>query len=100
MARLAPEGCSASTSTSWTAALADRRSPAQADSEEERAAFGRFARFGKRLRLHRRDGEHPQTIGYSLLDSPVGLAAWMLDHDADSYEKISRAFVDGTPWAV
>src|SRR5215472_8622904 len=40
-------------------------------------------------------GEHPQTIGYSLLDSPVGLAAWMLDHDADSYEKISRAFLDG-----
>jgi pimeloyl-ACP methyl ester carboxylesterase len=42
-------------------------------------------------------GEHPQTIGYSLLDSPVGLAAWMLDHDADSYEKISRAFLDGEP---
>ena len=41
--------------------------------------------------------EHPQTIGYSLLDSPVGLAAWMLDHDADSYEKISRAFLDGEP---
>jgi pimeloyl-ACP methyl ester carboxylesterase len=40
-------------------------------------------------------GEHPQTVGYSLLDSPVGLAAWMLDHDADSYEKISRAFLDG-----
>ena len=42
-------------------------------------------------------GEHPQTIGYSLLDSPIGLAAWMLDHDADSYEKISRAFLDGNP---
>jgi pimeloyl-ACP methyl ester carboxylesterase len=42
-------------------------------------------------------GEHPQTIGYPLLDSPVGLAAWMLDHDADSYEKISRAFLDGQP---
>jgi len=42
-------------------------------------------------------GEHPQTIGYSLLDSPVGLAAWMLDHDADSYAKISRAFLDGEP---
>jgi pimeloyl-ACP methyl ester carboxylesterase len=39
----------------------------------------------------------PQTIGYSLLDSPVGLAAWMLDHDTDSYNKISRAFVDGRP---
>jgi pimeloyl-ACP methyl ester carboxylesterase len=39
----------------------------------------------------------PQTIGYSLLDSPVGLAAWMLDHDTDSYYKISRAFVEGAP---
>jgi pimeloyl-ACP methyl ester carboxylesterase len=39
----------------------------------------------------------PQTIGYSLLDSPVGLAAWMLDHDTDSYYKISRAFVDDEP---
>ncbi len=39
----------------------------------------------------------PQTIGYALLDSPVALAAWMLDHDTDSYYKISRAFVDGEP---
>ncbi len=39
----------------------------------------------------------PQTIGYSLLDSPIGLAAWMLDHDTDSYHKIARAFVDGQP---
>jgi pimeloyl-ACP methyl ester carboxylesterase len=41
--------------------------------------------------------EHPQTIGYSLVDTPIGLAAWMLDHDADSYEKISRAFLEGQP---
>jgi pimeloyl-ACP methyl ester carboxylesterase len=40
-------------------------------------------------------GQTPQTIGYSLTDSPVGLAAWILDHDTDAYEKISRAFVDG-----
>ena len=39
----------------------------------------------------------PQTIGYALLDSPVALAAWLLDHDTDSYYKISRAFVDGQP---
>ncbi|HEX4680236.1 MAG TPA: epoxide hydrolase [Gaiellaceae bacterium] len=39
--------------------------------------------------------EHPQTVGFALTDSPVGLAAWMLDHDADSYEKISHAFIDG-----
>jgi len=37
----------------------------------------------------------PQTIGFALLDSPIGLAAWMLDHDTDSYLKISRAFVGG-----
>ena len=42
-------------------------------------------------------GEHPQTVGYSLMDSPVGLAAWMLDHDPDSYVKIAHAFVDGAP---
>jgi pimeloyl-ACP methyl ester carboxylesterase len=39
----------------------------------------------------------PQTIGYALLDSPVALAAWMLDHDTDSYQKISRAVLDGQP---
>jgi pimeloyl-ACP methyl ester carboxylesterase len=39
----------------------------------------------------------PQTIGYALLDSPVALAAWMLDHDTDSYYKISRAFVGSQP---
>ena len=42
-------------------------------------------------------GEHPQTVGYSLMDSPVGLVAWMLDHDPDSYAKIAHAFVDGAP---
>ena len=41
--------------------------------------------------------EHPQTIGYALTDTPVGLAAWMLDHDTDSYDKISRAFLGGHP---
>jgi hypothetical protein len=33
----------------------------------------------------------------SYADSPAGLAAWMLDHDTDSYEKISRAFTGGHP---
>ena len=67
-------------------------------SEQERAAL-------KALKTFTTDGfgyfleqsTRPQTIGYSLLDSPVGLAAWMLDHDTDSYYKISRAFVDGEP---
>jgi pimeloyl-ACP methyl ester carboxylesterase len=34
----------------------------------------------------------PQTL-YGIADSPVGLAAWMLDHDVASYELIERAFV-------
>jgi len=37
----------------------------------------------------------PQTL-YGLADSPVALAAWMLDHDARSYEDISHAF-EGHP---
>src|SRR5262249_435817 len=39
----------------------------------------------------------PQTIGYALLDSPIALAAWMIDHDTDSYQKIARAFTGGQP---
>jgi pimeloyl-ACP methyl ester carboxylesterase len=39
----------------------------------------------------------PQTIGYAQLDSPIALAAWMADHDTDSYYKIASAFVDGEP---
>jgi pimeloyl-ACP methyl ester carboxylesterase len=42
-------------------------------------------------------GEHPQTVGYPLLDSPLGLASWTLDHDADAYQKIARAFLNGQP---
>ena len=42
----------------------------------------------------------PQTIGYALLDSPIGLAAWMVDHDTDSYYKFAGAFVGGNPWAT
>jgi pimeloyl-ACP methyl ester carboxylesterase len=63
-------------------------------SDEERAQLGKVVSIFKRGYISEMS-EHPQTIGYSLLDSPLGLAAWMLDHDADSYEKISRAFLSG-----
>jgi pimeloyl-ACP methyl ester carboxylesterase len=36
-------------------------------------------------------GNRPQTL-YAIADSPVGLAAWILDHDALSYELIARVF--------
>jgi pimeloyl-ACP methyl ester carboxylesterase len=69
-----------------------------ADSEQERAALaaiGTFRTSGSGYFLEQ--ATRPQTIGYALLDSPVALAAWMLDHDTDSYYKISRAFAGGQP---
>jgi pimeloyl-ACP methyl ester carboxylesterase len=69
-----------------------------ADSEQERAALAAINTFrtsGSGYFLEQ--ATRPQTIGYALLDSPVALAAWMLDHDTDSYYKISRAFLGGQP---
>ena len=66
--------------------------------DEERAAAAQIATFqqsgnGYFVEMATR----PQTIGYALLDSPLALAAWMIDHDTDSYYKIAGAFVDGQP---
>jgi pimeloyl-ACP methyl ester carboxylesterase len=69
-----------------------------AKTEQERAAHNAVATFKNTgFGYFLEQSTRPQTIGYSLLDSPVGLAAWMLDHDTDSYYKFSRAFVDGKP---
>ncbi|WP_433161649.1 epoxide hydrolase family protein [Kribbella sp. CA-247076] len=68
------------------------------ETEEERAAHAALKTFTTDgFGYFLEQSTRPQTIGYSLLDSPVGLAAWMLDHDTDSYYKISRAFVDDDP---
>jgi pimeloyl-ACP methyl ester carboxylesterase len=72
--------------------------PMPVNTEQERAALEqtktfRASGFGYFLEQATR----PQTIGYALLDSPLALAAWMLDHDTDAYYKISHAFVDGQP---
>jgi pimeloyl-ACP methyl ester carboxylesterase len=67
-----------------------------AGADKEPMAFNQVAAIFKRGYFVEQ-GEHPQTVGYPLTDSPAGLAAWMLDHDPDSYEKISHAFVDGKP---
>lgn len=68
------------------------------NTDEERTAAAAVAEFnatGSGYRIEQTT--RPQTIGYALLDSPVALAAWMLDHDTDSYYKISKAFVNGIP---
>ena len=67
-------------------------------SEQELAAYTALKTFmATGFGYFLEQSTRPQTIGYSLLDSPVGLAAWLLDHDTDSYYKISRAFVEGRP---
>jgi len=66
--------------------------------EEEKAALAALATFrASGFGYFLEQATRPQTIGYALLDSPVALAAWLLDHDTDSYYKISHAFVDGQP---
>jgi pimeloyl-ACP methyl ester carboxylesterase len=69
-----------------------------AESEQEQAALEAVDTFRKSgFGYFLEQSTRPQTIGYALLDSPVALAGWMLDHDTDSYYKISHAFVDGQP---
>jgi pimeloyl-ACP methyl ester carboxylesterase len=69
-----------------------------AKSEEERVALDAIATFRTSgFGYFLEQTTRPQTIGYGLLDSPVALAAWMLDHDTDAYYKIARAFVDDQP---
>jgi len=96
MGRQAPEGLAGIHTNLLVTALGGGAMPAE--TEQERAALEqtktfRATGFGYFLEQATR----PQTIGYALLDSPVALAAWMLDHDTDAYYKIFRAFVDGQP---
>src|SRR3954447_13649924 len=95
MGRQAPEGLIGIHTNLLVPALSDAM---PTDTDEERAAAAQIATFqqsgnGYFVEMATR----PQTIGYGLLDSPVALAAWMLDHDTDAYDKIARAFVDGEP---
>ena len=72
--------------------------PMPTNTDEERAAAAQIATFGRTGNGYFVEmATRPQTIGYALLDSPVALAAWMIDHDTDAYYKIARAFVDGQP---
>ena len=96
MGRQAPQGLAGIHMNLLVTALGGGAMPAE--TEQERAALEqtktfRASGFGYFLEQATR----PQTIGYALLDSPLALAAWMLDHDTDAYYKISRAFVNRQP---
>jgi len=96
MGRLAPEGLVSIHTNLLVTGLGGGDHPS--DTEEEKAAIAALATFrASGFGYFLEQATRPQTIGYALLDSPVALAAWMLDHDTDSYYKISHAFVDGEP---
>jgi pimeloyl-ACP methyl ester carboxylesterase len=95
MGRQGPEGLIGIHTNLLVPAL---NAPMPTDTDDERAAAAQIATFqqsgnGYFVEMATR----PQTIGYALLDSPVALAAWMIDHDTDAYYKIARGFVDGQP---
>jgi pimeloyl-ACP methyl ester carboxylesterase len=77
------------------AALADAPAPSGL-SADEKGAYEQLAFFYKHgLSYALEMGSRPQTL-YGIEDSPAGLAAWILDHDARSYELMARVF-DGRP---
>jgi len=77
-------------------ALALGQAPPASLTPEERGAWDQLDFFYKKgLGYANEMGLRPQTL-YGLADSPVGLAAWMLDHDARSQEMIARVFAGKT----
>jgi pimeloyl-ACP methyl ester carboxylesterase len=73
-------------------ALAYHEAPPADLTAEERNAWNQLDDFYKNgLGYANEMSNRPQTL-YGLVDSPVGLAAWMLDHDIRSYLMIARAF--------
>jgi pimeloyl-ACP methyl ester carboxylesterase len=96
MGRMAPEGLVGIHTNLLVTALAG--APVPENTDEEKAAKQKTAEFrATGFGYFLEQATRPQTIGYALLDSPVALAAWMLDHDTDAYYKIAHAFVDGQP---
>ena len=77
-------------------ALAAGEPPPAGLSADEKHAYDQLDFFYKHgLGYAQEMANRPQTL-YAIADSPVGLAAWMLDHDARSYALIARVF-DGQP---
>jgi hypothetical protein len=70
--------------------------PADLSADESRAYDQLSFLFTKGIGYALEMGLRPQTL-YGLADSPIALAAWMLDHDARSYDDIAKAFIDGQP---
>jgi pimeloyl-ACP methyl ester carboxylesterase len=70
--------------------------PSDMSAEEQRAYERLSFLYTKGIGYALEMGLRPQTL-YGLADSPIALAAWMIDHDAWSYDDITQAFVDRNP---
>jgi pimeloyl-ACP methyl ester carboxylesterase len=99
MGRLSLDGLLGIHTNLLTPALGDANALcASPPTEEERAALDQLDAFhATGTGYFVEQATRPETIGYALVDSPAALAAWIMDHDTDSYQKIARAFVDGEP---
>jgi len=73
------------------AALAGAPAPPGLSADEARAYDRLVLFYTKGLAYALEMGNRPQTL-YGIADSPIGLAAWMIDHDKSSYEMIARVF--------
>jgi pimeloyl-ACP methyl ester carboxylesterase len=97
MSRQAPEGLIGVHTNLLVPAL-NNPAALPADTEQEKEALAAIKTFGTSGNGYFvEQSTRPQTIGYALLDSPVALAAWMVDHDTDAYYKIAGAFTDDKP---
>src|SRR3954451_18056751 len=87
MGRQAPEGLLGIHLNLLSSSVAS--GPMPAESEKERAALDALNTFkASGFGYFLEQATRPQTIGYALLDSPLALAAWRLDHDTDAFYKI------------
>ncbi len=77
-------------------ALAKGQAPEGLSADEQRA-YDQLVFLFRNIPTQTMMAVHPQTL-YGLADSPIALAAWMIDHDVASYEHIAKLFVDGVPY--
>jgi pimeloyl-ACP methyl ester carboxylesterase len=64
---------------------------------DELKAYEQIAALYRQIPTQVMMASHPQTL-YGLADSPIALAAWMIDHDTASYAHLAKLFIEGIPY--
>ena len=68
-------------------------------SAEEKRAYEQIGALYRQIPTQVMMSSHPQTL-YGLADSPIALAAWLIDHDTASYVHLAKLFIDGVPYGA